>query len=310
MQWNRIKNVFILVFLLLNVYLIYQYNEKREQADVPVLEPHDSSIEYQLELEDIEIIDLPDDDLKETYISVNQRTFSEEEFEEISDMKDQKMMLVNESFIVSLFEKPLAIREDDSKSSIEEVFKDQIPYLEEYEYWDWNEKTNVLIFFQEKKERTVYFNQNGVILIYLNDDNEAVLYTQTMLGDTEQRQEEKSLIEPMKAIETLYNANELRSGDKITNVNIGFHTRVPLEDGEQIFVPTWKVVVNDNRDYFVNAIEGFVFTGDELEFLTGSIQLYIDRIEGIEEMEKDKEVMEKFVLEQLNKKLDTISRGE
>lgn len=307
MQWNRIKNLFILVFLLLNIYLLYQYNEKREQADVPVLESHESTIEHQLELEDIVIANLPDDDLKETYISVDQRTFSDEEFKEIDSIKDQKMMLVNKSFIVSLFEKPFALQTNDSKKDIEKVFEDQLPFVEEYEYWDWNKESNILIYFQKKKGRSVYFNQNGVILVYLNDMNEAVLYTQTMLGETEQRQEEKSLIEPMQAIETLYNTNELKSGDKITNVNIGFHTRVPLADGEQIFVPTWKVLVNNEQAYFVNAIEGFVFAGDEEEFLTESVGLYVERLEEIED---DKQVMKKIVLEQLKEKLDTINGGE
>ncbi|HLR16181.1 MAG TPA: two-component system regulatory protein YycI [Bacillota bacterium] len=306
MQWNRIKNVFILVFLLLNIYLFYQYNEKLKQSDVPLLEPHESTIEHQLELEDINIVDLPDDDLKETYISVNQRTFTKEEFKEISDVDGQQMMLINRSFIVSLFEKSHPIHSSDTNEDFEKLLEDEIPFAEEYEYWSWNKEANVLIFFQNKKERSVYFNQNGVVLVYLNNKDEAVFYTQTMLGETEQRQEEKSLIEPIKAVEILYETNELNSGDDITNVNIGFHTRVPL-DGEQVFVPTWKVVVNEERDYFVNAIEGFVFAGDELEFLRDAIGLYIERLEGVEE---DKQVMKEFILEQLNEKLDMITGGE
>lgn len=307
MQWNQIKNVFILVFLLLNVYLLYQFNEKRELADVDVLEPRESTIEHQLELEDIEIGELPEEELKETYLSVDQRTFTKE-FDELSDTDSQKMLLINESFIVSLFEKTIPIRESDSTSDIEDLFEDEIPYAEEYEFWNWNKDTNIIILFQQKKDRSVYFNQNGVVLVYLNDDDEAVFYTQTMLGETEQRQEEKSLIEPMTAVETLYNANELKSGDEITNVGIGFHTRVPLEDGEQIFVPTWKVVVNEERNYFVNAIEGFVFAGDEVEFLEETLELYIERMEDIEE--EDEEVMQTFILEQLHEKMDRIIGGE
>lgn len=307
MQWNQIKNVFILVFLLLNVYLLYQFNEKRELADVDVLEPRESTIEHQLELEDIEIGELPEEELKETYLSVDQRTFTKE-FKDLSDTDSQKMMLINDTFIVSVFEKTIPIRKSDSPSDIEELLEDEIPYAEEYEFWDWNEDTNIIILFQQKKDRSVYFNQNGVVLVYLNDDDEAVFYTQTMLGETEQRQEEKSLIEPMTAVETLYNANELKSGDEITNVGIGFHTRVPLEDGEQIFVPTWKVVVNEERNYFVNAIEGFVFAGDEVEFLEETLELYIERIEDIEE--EDEEVMQTFILEQLHEKMDRIIEGE
>lgn len=307
MQWNQIKNVFILAFLILNIYLLYQFNEKREQADVPVLEQHESTIEYQLELEDIEIGELPEDDLKETYISVNQRTFSNDDFEELTDDNDQKMMLVNKSLIISLLEKPLPIHENDSEEEIAKALEEYILFPEEYTYWDWNKETNIIIFFQNKKDRSVYFNQNGLILVYLNDNNEVVSYTQTMLGETTPRQEEKTLIEPMKAIEILYEANKLNSGDKITAVDIGFHTRVPLETGEQIFVPTWKVVVNETRDYFVNAIEGFTFAGDELEFLEDATALNIERIEAVED---ENEVMKKFIVELLNEKMDKIIGGE
>src|SRR5699024_2661317 len=73
-------------------------------------------------------------------------------------------------------------------------------------------------------------------------------------------------ITPMRAIETLYNANELFAGDEITRVNIGFHTRVPFESDVQVFVPIWKITVNDEKNFFVNAIEGFIFSTDEEVF--------------------------------------------
>lgn len=307
MQWSQIKNVFILAFLLLNVYLIYQFNEKREQADVPVFEQHESTIEYQLELENIEISDLPEGDLKETYISVNQRLFTEEEFEEISDIEGQEMMLINRNLIATVFEEPIPMSEEDSTEEIEEILGEYILFPEEYSYWDWNKDANIIMFFQNKRERSIYFNQNGLVLFYLNDENDVIAYTQTMLDDVTQRQEEKTLIKPLTAIEILYNENNLNDGDKITEVNIGFHTRVPLENGEQIFVPTWKVVVNDDRDYFVNAIEGLLFSGDELEFLEDATELTIERLT---ELETDRQVMKEFMLELLQQKMNRIIGGE
>src|SRR5699024_12369246 len=123
----------------------------------------------------------------------------------------------------------------------------------------------------EKAERPIYFNQNGMILVFLNDDNEMIFYTQTMLGEAEPRAEKKTLIKPIKAIETLYKANELKAGDEITKVDIGFNTRVPLENGIQVFVRIWKVSIDDEKVYFVNAIEGFVFSGDDNKILTNMI---------------------------------------
>ena len=102
-----------------------------------------------------------------------------------------------------------------------------------------------------------------------------------MLGETEQIGEKRKLIKPIRAIETLYDdANELKSGDDITNVNIGFHTRVPFETGVQVFAPIWKVNVNSEKDYFVNAIEGFIFSTEEQEFLEDVINSAIDKVQA------------------------------
>src|SRR5699024_2331884 len=126
----------------------------------------------------------------------------------------------------------------------------------------------------------------GMILVFLNDENEIIFYTQAMLGEAESRQEKKTLIKPIKAIETLYSTNELNSGDRITKMDIGFHTRVPSSHGVQVFVPTWKVTVNGERNYFVNAIEGFAFSSNEYDFLEETIALYIERVNDSENRDK------------------------
>src|SRR5699024_4164430 len=120
------------------------------------------------------------------------------------------------------------------------------------------------------------------------------------------RAEKKTVIKQMKAIETLYKANEFKAGDEITKVDIGFHTRVPLENGIQAFVPTWKVSINDEREYFVNAIEGFVFSGDENKFLTDVISTNIGSINQL----KDRKELKESILNQLEQRLEAINRGE
>src|SRR5699024_9741688 len=126
------------------------------------------------------------------------------------------------------------------------------------------------------------------------------------LGETQPRAGKKTLIKPIKAIETLYKANELRSGDEITRVDIGFHTRVPLANGVQVFVPTWKVQVNNEQDYFVNAIEGFVFSGDENEFIGDVLTADMENVRKL----KDNVQLKDKMLKQLESRLEGFNRGE
>lgn len=304
MQWGQIKTLFILSFLILDIYLFVQFLDKQDQEDVGVLEHDYSTIEQRLEDEDITIPSLPEEEANEPFISVSQKIFTDDEIRLLNNYPNQEVAFVN-NVVISVFKKPVKIPENETDEGIESIVKGSIIFPDEYKFWDWNKEMNVLILFQEKIGRPVYFNQNGVILVFLNDDNEMVFYTQTVLGDAKEREDKKKLITPIKAIETLYNANELSSGDKVTEIDIGFHTRVPLANGVQVFVPAWKVSVNDNKNYFVNAIEGWIFSSNEVNFLTESIKHDIERVQSM----TDNEHFKLRVLSLLKDRLDSVNLG-
>lgn len=288
MRWSQIKTLFIISFLILNIYLLMQFLGKQDQADLSTLEYQESTIEEQLAGENIEIPDLDDDDIKEPFISVRQKVFTSSDMKKFDSFEDQEAELISNNFIVSLFDKPIKISSNASNEQIEEVMEKRFIYPDEYEFWNWNKEKNILVFFQKKLNRPIYYNRNGMIAVFLNDKNEIMFYTQTMLGEEEARQDKKTLSKPITAIETLYNSQKLDPGDTVSKVDIGLHTRVPLENGVQVFVPTWKVTVNDEQNYFVNAIEGFVFSGEEQEFIEETIQHDVERIEESQLKKKTK----------------------
>lgn len=305
MQWSQIKTLFILSFLILNVYLLIQFLEKQDHGDYSLLEREESTIEEKLKSENIVIPKkLSEEQEKEPYLSVRQEAFEEEDIRQLNSFSNQNVTIINKNFIFSIFEKPVKIPDDDQEV-IEGFVKKSFIHSDEYEFWDWNKEANVLILFQKQNQRPIYFNQGGIILVFLNDKNEMTFYTQTLLGEADPLQEKKKLFQPLDAIEALYNANELRPKEEVTKVQLGFHTRVPSADGVQVFVPAWKVTVNDERNYFVNAIEGFVFSSDESDFLQESIEFNIDRVEMLEDSGFKKEA-----LQLLRDELEAINRGE
>lgn len=301
MQWSQIKTLFILTFLILNIYLLIQFFDKLEEENYGILEYDNSSIEQILEEENISINSLPLGQEKESFISVRKRVFTDDDLENFEEHNDQNLFTMDNNFLISLFENPIAIPDTPDLEVIEGFVKKYFVYPEDYELWSWNKDMNVLIFFQEKNDRPIYFNQNALILVFLNNKDEIVFYTQTMLGESDADKDKKDLIKPITAIETLYNSNELRSGDEITKMEIGFHTRVPTDQGIQVFVPAWKVSVNDERNYFVNAIEGWVFSSDEYLFLEETIEGYLKKIETMTVNQNVKEKIRLF----LNNKLES-----
>lgn len=307
MQWSQIKTLFILSFLVLNIYLVVQFIDKKDQSDYTLLDHGVSTFEEKLKNENIVMLEGISDfsgRKQEPYISAEQKEFDQDDLKLFNSLKNQKVSIVQNKLVVSILDKPIPIPSGEL-SEIEEFVKKQFVYPSDYVLWDWDKELNILVFFQQKNGRPIYFNRSGIILVFLNENNEMTLYTQTMLGEKESLQDEKTLITPEKAIEALYNANELRSEDEITKVDIGFHTRVPLEDGVQVFVPTWKVTVNDERNYFVNAIEAFIFSSNSSKFLQEIIEYNIERIEMVD----DEEALKDETLEFLKEELEKINRG-
>lgn len=279
MHWGQIKALLILSFFILDIYLLAQFLEKKELSDIAIWEEQSATIEEQLRSEDITFNELPEEEYEESFISVKQHYFDEKDLKDNKSLVKQDPFIFDNYLIVSKLDKPIYIKENLSKDSMEEKLTDIVSEPDNYSYWNWNKDLNIIIYFQNKERRPVYFNQNGLVLLFLNDKNEVEYYSQTMLGEAETLDEKQKLITPMHAIEKLYNSNELYAGDNIEDVNIGFHTRVPSESGVQVFAPIWKVNVNNEQNYFVNAIEGFTFSTEEEDFLSEAIETNIDRLQ-------------------------------
>lgn len=294
MQWGHIKTLFILSFLILNIYLIYQFIEKQQDADLGILFSQEATIEDQLAADNIKIsaLDMDMDIEEESYILTEQKVFNDTEIRELESLANQQITIINGNFIISQLEEPLPISDNLSGEEISSLIKNQIAFPEEYVFWDWQKELNILIFFQRFGERTVYYNEHGpgLLLVYLNDKNEVTHYTQSLLDETEtQGSPSKPIIKPIQAIEALYNSNDLNPNEEVTKVRMGYYSRL-IEEGEQVFAPTWNVEVNNERNYFINAIEGFIFTSVDKTFLDTVIEDTIFKIHSIDdELEEQNE---------------------
>src|SRR5699024_12542250 len=95
------------------------------------------------------------------------------------------------NLIASKLDKPIKIKENASTDTLTEILEETVFYPEEYTFWNWYRDANIIIFFQNKMDRTVYYNQNGIVLFYFNDDNEVEYYKQTLLrvGEIDSRKQ-------------------------------------------------------------------------------------------------------------------------
>ncbi|MDQ0158361.1 two-component system regulatory protein YycI [Alkalibacillus salilacus] len=266
MQWGQIKTLFIISFLILNVFLGQQLFEKISDTDLE--RSSQASFEDRLNAQEIEIGELPEPGEEEVYISSNRYEFTEEDYDNIDNsFNNQQMVIMNDDTIVSQFNEPLELDGGDN-DVLDHVYRG-----EEYQFWkSYNDR--IILYFQKQNDRPVFFNYSGVLAVLLNENGEVTSYAQTLLGEPEEESEPQTVLDPMSVIKILY-SDVLESQDEITDMSLGYHTLVPLEEGEQIFTPTWKITINDEETHFVNAIEGQVIPNEEEEFVD-SITYFVD----------------------------------
>lgn len=286
MQWGQIKTLFIICFLILDVFLLQQFLEKRNQTELEIIT--ETTFQDQLEADEIKITNIPTDYDKEAYISSKRYNFTSEDRERMkTELSNQDINIVNEDLVLSTFRKPINLEEDFSDEELIQIVRDNVLYGNEYEYWSYNKEEQAILFFQRYEGRTINYNQSGLLLLLLNDNGDLIQYSQTLMHEFKEQSEEQELVKPINAIETLYERNQLSSGDEITNVQLGYYTFVPLSNGVQVFAPTWIITVNQVEKFFINAVEGIYISTEERSFVQNSIANIIKEIEGTTGGEKE-----------------------
>ncbi|NGP45224.1 hypothetical protein G4V62_09765 [Bacillaceae bacterium SIJ1] len=254
MDWSRAKTLLILCFLILDVFLLTQLLEKRQVDEYDYL--NESTIEERLAAEEISYPELPQETITENYIHGTGRSFTAEELNAL----DNQNVLLDGNTVVSSLVEPYPLNPDSFQESAEMFMNRYVLDGDHYRYWSYDEEAQSVLLFQTFKEKTIYYNDNSLVILQLNEENQVVSYQQTMLEDIDQmdidENKQQTILPAVEALKILFERNELYSGNEVTRVELGYYTLVPLANGVQVFSPTWHVIVDDERNYFINAIEG------------------------------------------------------
>lgn len=272
MKWGSVKTLFIIAFMILNFFLAQQLLEKIDETNIETLSQ--TTFEDGLAAEDITIGELPESGKKASYVSAERYLLTEEDKKSLEEsLTNQNIAIINNQTIISEFIEPVSVGLDNDESTVMETLAEFVIYDDVYELWKYDEEENVLLFFQKQNDRTVLFNKAGVLYVKLNENQEAVSYYQTLLNEVRVRGDEQTVVDPMNAVESVFNSNEvLRPEDHISDMKLAYHSLLALKGEEQVFTPTWVIEINDGERYaFVNAMEGQTIPTDE--------EVYMEEIE-------------------------------
>ncbi|SDK22406.1 two-component system regulatory protein YycI [Sediminibacillus albus] len=272
MQWNQIKTLFILCFLILDIFLLQQFLSVIDSRAPSESNPYSSQEE--VIKENIKGLDnLPGETPKDSFITFKARDFTEDDLTELTARREQDAFILSDGdLLFSQFKEPIPIEADSTKSEKEVKVTENMLFGSEYVYWGQDEVTGALIFFQTNNSKPIYYSQSGFIAAFVNKDNEITSYIQAALDEVD-RKEPKSMISAFKAVSNLYNAGELTLDSEITEQpEVGYYSFVDLNEGQQVFIPSWDITINESKHYVVMGFEGQFSSHDNPMFIRNSIR--------------------------------------
>ncbi|MCJ7842865.1 two-component system regulatory protein YycI [Lederbergia sp. NSJ-179] len=256
MDWGKIKTIFIIAFLILDIFLLTQLQVKKEQYEFT---NGNTSIEENLKADGIKYGELPKEPVKDHYLSANTMTFTKED---LLDLKDQHIQLEGGKIIHSQLKEPFLVEKSDDHSDLDKFVENNILHGDQYAFWDYNEEEGIITYYQQVDKKFLFMNQSAHLVFHLNSEGEIASYDQTMLDPIKSTGEEEKVLPPIQAIEALYHKGAL-SNCTIKDVNFGYYTLVNME-ATQVLTPTWHILVKKDgvrMDMLVNAYEGTVIQG-------------------------------------------------
>ena len=257
MDWSKSKSIFIVVFLILNIFLYTQYVDVYTQGQkVEVLS--EKTTEAKLKDENITYMPLQDNVEKFSYLSGEMRDFGENEIPS-NNLVDIK--IIDDYIASGTFKKPIVLKDTLNETNLQTFASMSIHEGDKYMLWDIFEDERYALYFQKINDRMLYYNSSGYLKVYWNENNEIYAYEQTMLENIEQLKKKDNIIPQIQALQALYSRNFLKPDSRVIHMNLGYSTLVQITK-TQVFAPTWEVRVQNTdgqvEEHFVNAFEGKV----------------------------------------------------
>nr|WP_175476241.1 two-component system regulatory protein YycI [Evansella caseinilytica] len=261
MDWSRTKSIFIVTFLMLNIFLTYQLTEKLTAGDLKLLTQgtiHDTLAEHDIVLAFTD----PEQIRTDSPITGALRAFTEEDTAEL--WNGQHIEIQNDTVIYSVLDAPYQLPEQNIEAGIDFFLDNYVLNGNEYQLAivDY-EKGRIGLFQTYNGNAVEYAEGRYPLLLDLTEDMQIEAYHQFYM-DMTQHGREQEMLTPLRAIEALFEEQLIPVNTVIEEVEPVYYGLLELNGDFQIFGPMWKVHVND-KHYYVNAINGAIQPTNEVE---------------------------------------------
>ena len=266
MDFKRVEGIFLVVFLFLNMFLFYVYQEGEKDQKIVSTGTISENIEERLRADDIEVPHSLSEKIEQGYYLSAEETNLFAEAKE--SLKNQEWQVSDNQLVSSLTTKSDgSISESGEEKEVKKFVSQQGNVLNNSEYvlsGFENQKGEKYVFHQEWED-IPFYDETSQLILRLQKDNfedlEIEGYEQTHLSNIEPLREPQNLISEREAVISLYTNNRLQAGNKIKSINLGY-TRIFTVREKNVYIPAWFITVETNKnnvqveriDAFSNAV--------------------------------------------------------
>ncbi|KJF46648.1 two-component system regulatory protein YycI [Bacillus altitudinis] len=272
MEWNKTKTIFILAFLVLDIFLGFQYFEKRSTDHFAIIEKTDTLEE--MKADGIKYGNLSDEAKIGYRITAEKKQYTKKDVDGLADQKTKSTFPKTEkddpvTLLEMTFNKPVALPKKDMKTAATNLVSQRLLDGKNYKLWSIDEESGEIVFFQTYKGKYIFqeglddTETIGKITLDVNDQNEVVSYRQSMVTSINEVRKE-TLVPALETVKDLYTQNMLSQNTTVKKVELGYYTQYPGAS-TQVMVPVWRVEIEGvatgskkktEEEYLINAIDG------------------------------------------------------
>ncbi|WP_270279968.1 two-component system regulatory protein YycI [Vagococcus bubulae] len=252
MDFRRVEGIFFIVFLFLNMFLFYIYQEGREPQDYISTGSISENLEERLKADHIEVPkDLSKIKREGYYLSAEEDELVADAREKLTDQSWQ----VNNDQLTSqiMSQSDTVIKKSKDIESINQFIRNPSNVLYGKDYVLNEEETIPLknYIYNQTYEGIPFYDETAQLSVIVSQDkfesDQISSYKQTHISRIEPLREVQSVISERDAIISLYTNNRIQSGDTVKWIHLGY-TRIFTVRGKNVYIPAWFVSVESSKN--------------------------------------------------------------
>lgn len=254
MDWSKTKTIFIITFLMLNIFLATQLYSKVTGSHMGILS--EETLPERLESNRIEIqVDEPEKVEEASPITATPRIMVGAM--NSGELVRQNAVLIDDMSLYSELDSPYKLVDANLSASVTAFLQQYVYQGERYAIAEYDEENQIIGLLQTHEGRKIdqYDQTEYHLILNVNDEFAVESYEQSALNVNDQGRMQE-LLSPMKVIERLMNKRQIRVNTVIEEAELGYYSSLQVEEADfQVYVPVWRILA-DEQYFYVDAQKG------------------------------------------------------